>query len=122
MAGSDVILLEGLRIMALCGALPEERGRPQPFEFTVEVETDLAAAGASDDLDQTIHYGLLTDDIVALIGGTQYTLIERMAQVVADAALAYDMATAVTVTVRKLRPPVPHDLATSGVRITRRKS
>ena len=42
--------------------------------------------------------------------------------VLAAAVLAADArATAVTVSVRKLRPPVPHALATSGVRIVRRR-
>ena len=36
-----------------------------------------------------------------------------------EAVLADDRATAVTVAVRKLRPPVPHHLDTCGVRIRR---
>jgi len=53
---------------------------------------------------------------------------QRLAQVVADAALSEGRSDGeagarvdeVTVSVRKLRPPVPHDLAFAGVRITRR--
>jgi dihydroneopterin aldolase len=41
---------------------------------------------------------------------------ERIAHVLLDAD---DRIEATTVTVRKLRPPVPADLATSGVTITR---
>lgn len=117
--GADVIILRNLRIMAVCGALPEEQLRPQPFEFTIEVGADLRAAGASDDLGDTINYGTLTDDIVALITGSSWVLLERMAQVVADLVLQDSMARWVTVSVDKLRPPVGHHLATSAVRITR---
>ena len=43
-----------------------------------------------------------------------------MAERVAEVVLAADpRVQAVTVAVRKLRPPVPQPLATSGVRITR---
>ena len=52
-------------------------------------------------------------------GGTPQ-LLEYLAAEIAVAVLTVDdRATAVTVAVRKLRPPVPHALATSGVRIRR---
>lgn len=117
--GDDVILLRNLRIMTVCGALPEEQLRPQPFEFNVEIGADLRGAGASDDLDQTINYGTLTDDIVALITGSSWVLLERMAHVVAELVLQDSLATWVTVQVDKLRPPVGHQLETSAVRVTR---
>ena len=48
-------------------------------------------------------------------------LLEHLGARLADAVLAVDpRIDAVTVWLRKLRPPVPHDLATSGVRLTRR--
>ena len=40
----------------------------------------------------------------------------------AEAALVDERVLAVTVAVRKLRPPVPHHLDTSGVRITRTRA
>ena len=46
-------------------------------------------------------------------------LLEHLAQNIADAVLADPRALSVTVSVRKLRPPVPQALATSGVTIIR---
>jgi dihydroneopterin aldolase len=48
-------------------------------------------------------------------------LVERLAQLVAERALAVagDRAEGVVVTVRKLRPPVPVELAAAGVRVYR---
>ncbi len=51
MTSADVIELRGLRVVSYCGALPEEQVRAQPFEFDVDVWTDLARAGGSDRLD-----------------------------------------------------------------------
>lgn len=116
----DFILVNDLRITTICGALPEEKVRAQPFRFDIEVEADLSAAGQTDDLNQTIHYGELTDQVVAAITAQPWILIERMAQVVADVALSFHGALAVTVEVRKLRPPVAHALDSTAVRITRR--
>ena len=53
----DRILISGLRELGVHGVLPEEQVRPQPFEVDVELLVDLAAAGASDDLDDTVDYG-----------------------------------------------------------------
>ena len=116
---SDQIELRGLRAVGLCGALPEERERAQPFEVDLEVEADLTVAGASDELPDTLDYGAIAAAVEAVITTEQFTLLERMAARVAEVVLADPRATAVTVTVRKLRPPVPQLLETSGVRIRR---
>ena len=46
-------------------------------------------------------------------------LLERLAARLADVVLQDERVVEVTVAVRKLRPPVPQLLDTSGVRITR---
>jgi dihydroneopterin aldolase len=108
--------------MALCGVLPEERTRRQPCEIDVDVFADLSAAGASDALADTVDYGALCERIDRLAADEQYSLLERFAARVAEVVLDTPMVSAVTVSVRKLRPPVPQQLATSGVRIHRTKS
>ncbi len=56
----------------------------------------------------------------AVVVGERHRLLERLATRIADDTLAVDARiTSVTVTVRKLRPPVPADLASAGVTITR---
>jgi dihydroneopterin aldolase len=116
----DLIELRGLRVVGICGALPEERDRPQPLEVDLDVEADLTTAGTSDDLADTVDYGSLCDAVAAVVAEGRPRLLEHLAAAVADVVLAADERIgAVTVSVRKLRPPVPHDLATSGVRIRR---
>lgn len=106
--------------MGICGALPEERNRVQPLELDLDVEADLAPAGESDDLADTIDYGALCDAVATTVGLGAPQLLEHLAGQVADAVLAVDeRVAAVTVWVRKQRPPVPHALATSGVCIHR---
>ena len=119
-AASDRIELRGLVALAVCGALPEERERPQPLEVDLDVHLDLAPAGASDALDETVDYGALCAAVEKVLTGERFTLLERVATRVADTVLGQlPLVDSVTVSVRKLRPPVPHLLATSGVRITR---
>jgi dihydroneopterin aldolase len=118
---NDRIELRGLSVLALCGVLPEERVRRQPFTIDVDVFADLRAAGASDDLDDTINYGALCEDIEAVALGEQFGLLERFAQRIVEVVLVDERIRAVTVSVHKMRPPVPQQLATSGVRIHRER-
>lgn len=118
--GSDVIELRGLRLVGICGALPEERERAQPLELDLDVEADLSAAGASDALTDTIDYGALCDRVATVVDEGTPELLEHLAAEVAAAVLDVDQRiTAVTVALRKLRPPVPHALDSSGVRVRR---
>jgi dihydroneopterin aldolase len=117
---TDRIELRGLRLAALVGALPEEHDRPQPVEVDLDVEADLAPAGRSDDLGDTIDYGALCAVVEAEAAAGHVLLLERLAERLAAAVLRADpRVAAVTVAVRKLRPPVPQLLDTSGVRIRR---
>ena len=115
----DRIELRGLRALGICGALPEEQVRVQPLEVDLDVGADLSTAGRSDELDDTIDYGALCAGVERVVTGERFTLLERLAQRLADEVLVDERVLEVTVAVRKLRPPVPQDLATSGVRITR---
>jgi dihydroneopterin aldolase len=117
---TDRIELRGLRVLGRVGILPTERAQDQPLEIDLDLEVDLAAAGASDSLDDTVDYGRVCDAAVAAVRDGHVDLLERLATKVADAALGLDpRITSVDVALRKLRPPVPHHLASSGVRLVR---
>ncbi|HVX16701.1 MAG TPA: dihydroneopterin aldolase [Acidimicrobiales bacterium] len=115
----DRVELRGLRLNAFCGVLPEEQARRQPIEIDLDVEVDLRPASASDDLTDTVDYGGLCDEVAQLVDEERFALLERLAARVADVVLAADGVEACDVRVRKLRPPVPHQLVSSGVRIRR---
>jgi dihydroneopterin aldolase len=121
---SDRIELRGLRMPARVGVLPFEQEQDQPIEIDVDLLTDTSAAGASDDLDDTVDYGAVCAAIEAHgVRAGHVALLERLAARIAESVLAVDdRIAAVEVAVRKLRPPVPQDLATSGVRITRNRT
>lgn len=108
--------------MAFCGVLPEEVARRQPFEIDVDVDCDLQRAGDTDDLSNTIDYGALVADIEQLAIDGRYSLLEKFASDIATTVLSNEMAESTAVTVRKLRPPVPQDLASSGVTIRRSRT
>ena len=116
---TDRIELRGLVALGRCGVLPEELDRPQPLEVDVDLMLDLSKAAANDSIDDTIDYGAVCSIIERVITTEQIALLERLADRLAEVLLGDERMSAVTVAVRKLRPPVPQQLATAGVRITR---
>jgi dihydroneopterin aldolase len=116
---SDRIELRGLRAVGTHGVLAEEQARAQPFEVDLDLDADLAVAGRSDDLADTVDYGALAERVARVVTAERHALLERLAERIAETALADARVRSVTVTVRKLRPPVPVDLASAGVRVVR---
>jgi dihydroneopterin aldolase len=112
------ILVEGLEILGVHGVLPEEQTRAQPFRVDLELEVDLGPAGHSDDLGDTIDYGAVIDAVVRIVESERHQLLERLAARIATACREDARVTGVTVTVLKLRPPVPAVVEHVGVRIT----
>jgi len=117
----DIIEIRGLRALGIIGVCPEERVRPQPFEVDFDLEADLSGAGQSDDLTDTIDYGLAAAVVERVVATERPLLLERVAQRIADELLDLDRIEAVRVTIRKLRPPLPQDVATSAVTIRRQR-
>jgi len=116
---TDQIEISALRVVAIVGALPHEREIAQPLQIDLTLDVDLADAGRSDDLDDTVHYGLVADQVIALVQESKDTLLERLAARIADEVLTFDRVEAVSVLVTKLRPPIAADAASTAVRIHR---
>jgi dihydroneopterin aldolase len=115
----DRIELRGLRAVGHHGVTTAEQAVAQPFEIDLDVVADLRPAGRSDALGDTADYGSLALAAAAVVSGERWALLERLAERIAEVVLAHDHVRSVTVVVRKLRPPVPVDLASAGVRVTR---
>ena len=115
----DRILVPGLRALGVHGVLPEEKVRAQPFEVNLELSVDLAPAGQSDDLNDTVSYADIIESVERVITHERFELIERLAQRIAEVCRSDERVTAVVVEVRKLRPPVPSVVRHVAVRIER---
>ncbi len=117
----DTIELLGLQTTGICGTLPEEQIRPQPIEIDAEIEVDLSRPGRTDDIQDTVDYSALAAEIERVVSTERFFLLERLAQRLCDVLLTDERVVAVTVGVRKLRPPVAQQLRTAGVRMVRER-
>jgi dihydroneopterin aldolase / 2-amino-4-hydroxy-6-hydroxymethyldihydropteridine diphosphokinase len=115
----DRIELRGIRVVGIVGALSEERRRPQPFEIDLDIEMDLSAAGRSDSLPDTMDYGPPISVVERIVADEGHVLLERVAARIIEEVLVDERVHAVEVVIRKVRPPVPNDIATTAVRMRR---
>ncbi|MDA8391858.1 MAG: 2-amino-4-hydroxy-6-hydroxymethyldihydropteridine diphosphokinase [Actinomycetota bacterium] len=112
------LAIGGIRVLGCHGLLPEELQRTQPFEVGLELELDLAAVSATDRLTDTVDYAAVVEAAKAVVEGPPVHLLETLSVRIATAVLdAAPRASAVRAEVRKLRPPVPADLAWAGVAV-----
>jgi 7,8-dihydroneopterin aldolase/epimerase/oxygenase len=118
---SDRIALRGLRAFGHHGVLAHEQRFGQTFLVDVELELDLAAAGASDLLTDTVDYGALSGALVSVVTDERYDLIERLATRLVEVCLTDPRVRAATVSVHKPHAPVPVTLDDVAVTLRRER-
>jgi len=115
----DRIELRGLRVRGHHGVYDFERAQGQDFVIDVTLHLSLREAAASDDVTDTVHYGELADQVVAIAAGEPVNLIETLAERIAAVALADARVQRAEVTVHKPSAPIDatfDDVAVSIVR------
>lgn len=97
----DTLELCGLEVACVIGDRPEERDREQRLVVDVVLSLDLASAGASDALADTVDYAALAGSVRAALRAARYRMIESAAECVARACLADSRVRSVRVRVEK---------------------
>ena len=116
----DKIHIRDLRLRCIVGTNPEERIRRQAVVLNITLETSLSRAGRSDRLDDTINFKKVAGEVSAMVTGSRFYLIERMADRVAAICLADRRVRGVTVVIDK--PASLRRASAAAVEITRRRS
>lgn len=102
----DLLTLSGLRARAHHGVFEHERQDGQEFVIDVQVWLDSSPAAASDDLAQTVHYGILAEEVVAAVERDPVDLIETVAERIATVVLAHPPVLRTRVTLHKPFAPI----------------
>lgn len=97
----DKIRIEDLHLRCIIGLNPEERVKQQDVMIQITLHADLAAAGRSDDVRDTVNYKTIKQAVVELVEASDYQLLERLAQEVSQLCLVDDRVQAVDVRVDK---------------------
>ncbi|MCF6176095.1 MAG: dihydroneopterin aldolase [Victivallaceae bacterium] len=115
----DRIIIRDLTVMAIIGTLPHERNIAQPIIFNIELMLDLAPAGHSDALDDTVNYQDIEQRIKKMAETGKFFLLEKLAETAAEICLSYDMIDKVKITLDK--PQALTDSASVAILIERGK-
>ncbi|HWH32807.1 MAG TPA: dihydroneopterin aldolase [Egibacteraceae bacterium] len=97
----DRIEITGLRVFGRHGVFDWEQEQGQDFTVDVALDVDLRAAGASDELADTVDYGLLAERIAREVEDTQFQLLEALAQHLSDVVLSDERVRAVDIRIGK---------------------
>jgi dihydroneopterin aldolase len=115
----DIIRLSGLSFYGYHGATAAEKETGRIFEVDCELEVDLAEAGRSDQLSDTIDYRQAYDVIKEAVEGRAFSLLEGLASHLATKILDRFPVYRVTLRVRKMTPPIPGQIKFIEVELTR---
>ena len=116
----DKIMIDGLEIFANHGVFPEENKLGQKFVISVVLWTDTRPAGCSDDLNQSINYGEVSQRITEFVQKNTFQLIETVVERLAEELLlTYSELIKIQLKIEKPWAPVGLPLRTVGIEIVR---
>lgn len=118
----DIIKINGLKIFAYHGVNPEEKETGQNFVFDIDIYVNMTTACFSDNVDDTVNYAKVVKTVTRAFTSQKFNLIERAAQVVADAVLEeYPEVFKVNLTLKKPEAPMKADFNFVAVNIVRER-
>jgi dihydroneopterin aldolase/D-erythro-7,8-dihydroneopterin triphosphate epimerase len=116
---ADFIEIQDLLLRTIVGINPEERENRQDVVLNLRLETDLREPGRTDDIGQTVNYRTLCKQVIELVESSQFLLVERLAEEVAQLCLNDARVRSVRVSVEK--PGALRFARSVGVVIERRR-
>ncbi len=104
------------------GVYPEENKLGQRFFIDLTIETNFSKASQSDDINDTIDYGLVYESVKAVMEGRPRKLIEKLAEEIAQKLFKqFSLIENVTIKLTKPDPPIPGHYDSVAIEITRKR-
>lgn len=107
MTFGDRITLKTLKVEGKHGYYPEEREKGNRFEIDLTAVGSFRKAISNDDLSKTFDYEAAEKTVLKVMDGPSEKLIEKLCAKIGDQLFEqFHQISALTVSVRKLRPPI----------------
>jgi FolB domain-containing protein len=97
----DKILVKDLRLRCIIGINEFERREKQDVTVNVVMWSNLTEAAKTDDIRKSVDYKEVSKDIIKLVEGSQFRLVETLAEKIAESCLQHARVKKVRVTVEK---------------------
>lgn len=118
----DKIILNGCRFYGFHGAFKEEQVLGQIFVVDCQLSLDLQKVSVTDNLEDTVHYGMVFDCIKNQVENHKYALIERLAgAIMADLFEQFPPIQAIRLRITKENPPIAGHYKSVGVELERKR-
>ena len=102
----DSLAVRGIAVHGHHGVFEHERRDGQEFVIDLVLGVDTRVAARSDELQDTVDYGTLVDEVRTAVADDPVDLIETLAQRIADVCLRNALVDTVEVTVHKPHAPI----------------
>jgi len=79
----DLIEIDRLRLRCVIGFSPHERRERQDVVISLRLGCDMRAAARSDDPADALNYRTLTKEVIRLVEGSRWQLLETLATAIA---------------------------------------
>lgn len=79
----DIVYVKNLRVKALIGIYEWERRIQQEVRIDLEMAWDNRIPAASDDIKHTLNYKEAAQKVTSLVQGSEYQLVETLAETIA---------------------------------------
>lgn len=97
----DRIHIRDLLVRCIVGIYPEERHEKQDVIINLTLHADLRNAGTTDNIDDTVNYKTIKKQVLTMIQQSEYFLLEKLADEIAQIALRDERVQQVEVSIDK---------------------
>lgn len=113
------IVVKGIQLSARCGVTEMERRHPQPVLVDLTFRCPHQPAFQSDQLSDTVDYGMITQRIQDIGEGQAFSLIETLTERICQILFDEFPITHLKIWVRKIRPPLQGIKGSVGIQVIR---
>jgi dihydroneopterin aldolase len=106
-AADDAIRISGIRGYGYTGFFDAEQSLGQWFEVDLRLSLDLSRCGADDELDHTLDYSRVVQQVKTLLETSRFRTIERLATVICESLLAFPLVRELHIRLTKVAAPIP---------------
>lgn len=111
------VYIRDLRLHAYHGVLQQERTVGNEYIVNISVAYPWQDAMSSDDVADTLNYATLADLVVREMSVPSRLLEHVAGRIVTAVRNDFPLATSVSLDIRKVAPPIPHDTGGCGVEL-----
>lgn len=117
----DTIFIQGLKTQAIIGIYDWERENRQPLIFDIDMDLPTFKAANSDDINDTVDYKQVSDEVIELVEESRFELLESLCEAICQHILTKHLAVQ-TLRLQVSKPNAVAETDTVGLRITRQRN